>query len=266
MESNASDRWLLGVLARRPARRVATALAIVAVILGASACGSSSPSATTSSTPSGSTTPGSSTSPGSSSSSTTQASGSSALSGIEAKINSGQTATFAATYSLTATSEAGKTLTITLAHANSDSLFGVVTSSGQFKEFLVGTTSDVCVNSSGTWMCYSGAGSAEFATVIKEFEDAYGSTALAQYLKDDANIAQGTSTSTKTIAGQQVTCVSYHLTTSAAHWTYCVTSQGVIAEAEGSASAGTFAMTMTNYSTSVPSSEFTPPAKATSLP
>jgi len=173
-----------------------------------------------------------------------------------------------ATYSITASTEAGKTITMTLAHSGSNSLFGVLTSSGQFKEILAGTATDICAQEAGAWHCYSGVGgmAAAFTSMIKEFENLYGSQALAQYLKADANIAVGTATSSKTIAGQQVTCVSFHLTTSSAHWTYCVTSQGVIAEAEGSASTGTFAMTMTSYSTNVPGNEFTPPATPTTIP
>jgi hypothetical protein len=269
MDSNVTERRLL-LATTHPglARRVITGIALATVILVVSACGSSSNSAkttTTSTGASGSTS--SSTSAASSTSSTSSASGSASLSKIESQIETGQSATFVATYSVTASTQS-TTMKLTLAHSGSDSLFGVVNTTGQFEEILAGTATDICVQESGSWHCYSGVGGAgaAFATMIKEFENAYSSTTLAQTLKADESTAVGTATSTNTIAGQPVTCVSYHLTTNSDHWTYCVTSQGVIAQAEGSASTGTFDMKMTKYSASVPNNEFTPPATPTTIP
>ncbi len=231
---------------------------MAAVALAASACGSSSSGTTTTSSPA----PGSTTTTAAGGSSTTApAGGSGAITKIEQTLGSGQVATFDATYNVTNTT-AGVTenSTLTLAHDGSDSLVGATEKSGTFEEITKGTTAVVCTKSTGNWQCLTGPEAGSAAVALTSLVDVFGSKAALAVLKGDAPNAADVTTSSSTFAGQPVTCVSFHSPSNGGVYTYCVTSAGVLAESIGTSSSGTYKMVLTNYSSTPPSSAFTPPA------
>jgi hypothetical protein len=241
--------------------RLVASLALAAIALGATACSSSSsPSTTTTTGGSGATT---TTAAGGSTTSTTAAGGAS-LAQIEAKLQDGQSATFLATYKLTSKST-GKTTngTITIAHDGSDSLFGFTETSATFEEIATGSKSVICSKSSGAWQCYSGALGTTIGASLAGIEDLYGSKAALGALKADSAVA-GVKESTSSVDGTAVTCFTFHATTTTGSWTYCVTGNGVLAEANTQNTAGTSSLVLTSLTSSVSASEFTPPATPTS--
>jgi hypothetical protein len=248
---------------------MAVAGALAGIALGASACSSSSSSATTTTTsPSGSSTPTSSSASGSSTTSTTSASsGGASLSQLESKLSSGQVATFAATYKLTGT-EAGKSVngTLTVAHSGTSSLFGVVTAQGAFEEIVTGTTSVICAKQAAAWECFGGASAASLGASVAAFSDLYSSKAALALLKSDSALASDVTESSSTVAGQPVSCYTFHAKTDNGLYTFCVTASGVMAEWYGSDTTGNWKLLVSSYSSSVPSNEFTPPATPTTIP
>ena len=150
--------------------------------------------------------------------------------------------------------------TFTVAHAGSDSLVAIAESKGSFEEFEVGKTDTVCSKPAATWTCYSGSFAAEIGASLSIFVKDFGAKAAIAELA----AASGGTISSSTVDGQAVTCASFK--TSSGSYKVCVTSQGVMAEVVGQNTQGTFTLTLTSLSSSVPSNEFTPPAKATSIP
>jgi hypothetical protein len=248
------------------ARRVTAIFALGALALGASACGSSSSSGTTTA-PGGSTTATST--PGSTSVTTTTkpASSKSALAAIASKLGSGQSATFLADYRISGT-ESGKAVngTFEIAHSGTNSLFSFDESASQFEEIGSGSKGTVCAKTSGHWTCYSGAGAAAIGASVKDFENLYGSKAELTELKAEESGAYDVSSSTETIGGQSATCATFKTHTSNGSYTVCITAQGEMAEVRGTTTTGTFTLTLSSYSTSVPSSAFTLPATPTTIP
>jgi len=254
-----SPRLLRTNRALTPRRRIAGALALAAIALGASACGSSSSSPTTSSAASSSTT--SSSSASSSTTSTSSTSSATNIAAIEAKLAAGETATYLATYTLTGPNTSG---TFTLAHDGTSSLVGFASKTGNFEETTSAGKSYICDKQStaAAWTCYGGAEVATLGASLTDIAAIYGSKAALESLA----AASGATQSSSTFAGQPVTCWTYHSKTSSGAYTVCVTGAGVIAEWKAQDSTGQSQMVLTSYSTSVPSSEFTPPATPTTMP
>jgi hypothetical protein len=171
-----------------------------------------------------------------------------------------------ATYKLTSKST-GKTTngTLTIAHDGSNSLFGFTEPSGTFEEIATGSKSVICSKSSGAWQCFSGALGASISGSLTGIEDLYGSKAAVAALKADSSVS-GVQESTSSVAGTAVTCFTYHATATTGSWTYCVTDSGVLAEANTQNAAGSSQLVLTNLSSNVSASEFTPPATPTSTP
>jgi hypothetical protein len=87
---------------------------------------------------------------------------------------------------------------------------------------------------------------------------------------DNPSAFGATSAGPRTIAGQQGLC--YDVTPTAAvasgltKGTFCYTKEGIALLSQFTAQGSTFAMEAINLSTTVPDSDFTLPAKPTSLP
>lgn len=243
---------------------------LAALVLGAAACSSSSSGTTTTTTQSSSTSSGG-TSPSSSSSSapsSTSGSSSSSLSQFASKITGGQGATYVATYSLnSSTSGASETGTLTIAHSGSSSLFGVTTKKGttnaSFEEIITAGKTTICAKTAATWTCFGGALSTELGTSLDPFLHLYSAKSQITTLKAEEAGAYDITSSSKNVGGQSVNCITFHTHTNPGVYTVCVTSQGVLAEVDGQNSSGHWTLTLTSLSTSVPSTEFTPPAAVT---
>jgi hypothetical protein len=247
------------------ARRAAAAAALGAMVVGASACGSSSPSAATTATSATGSTP--TTSATGSTTATTAATptttAGASLSQIEASLSSSESAAYVATYAVKST-ESGKTSTVnlTIAHQGSNSLFAVAETTGTFEEFGLDNKDTICVKQAAKSMCYNGSLGAEFGASVNTFINNFGTKTWLAALK----AASGGSDSSRTIDGQSDTCVTFIAKTGTGSTTICVTSQGVLAEATGTNAEGTYTMMITSFSASVPSNEFTLPATPTTLP
>jgi hypothetical protein len=247
-------------------RRLGGAVALAAIVLGAAACSSSSSSSTTTTAAPGSGSSTTSPSGGGSTTSTTGASGAASLSELESKLASGQTATFLATYLVQSTTSGKSTKgTFTLAHDGSSSLVGFVEATGSFEEIKSGSTVDFCTKSSASWECFGGAEAASLGGSITAVTSVFGSSAALDLLKADAAEA-GATESSSTFAGQPVTCLTFPNKTTSGTSTVCVTSNGVLAEEKATTPTGNVLVTLQSFSSSVPSSEFTPPATPTTIP
>lgn len=248
-------------------RRLGGAVALAVLALGAAACSSSSSSSTTTTVAaSGSTTSTTAASGGSSTTSSTGASGTASLSELESKLSAGQTATYLATYSVQGTTS-GKSEngTFTLAHDGSSSLIGFAGATSTFEEIKVGSTVYLCTKASASWQCFSGAEAATLGASVTAVASIYGSGAALDLLKADA-AAAGATESSSTFAGQPVTCLTFPNKATSGTATVCVTSNGVLAEEKATTPTGNVLVTLKSFSSSVPSSEFTPPATPTTIP
>jgi hypothetical protein len=263
MNPTAASRHALLRVAPTLARRVTAAVALTAVVLGVSACGSSSspPATTTATTSAGGSTTSAATA------TTVGASGSASLTQFESKLASGQTATFVAVYHVSGVSDGNSDSgTFTIAHDGSSSLFGITETKGAFEEISAGGKVTICAKEAAGWTCFGGSLGSEFGASLDPFLDLYSAKAQAAQLKAEEAAAFDVTTSSKTVAGQSVSCVTYHSHTDSAEGTICVTSQGVMAEAFGSSSSGKWTLTLTSFSSNVPSNEFTLPATPTTIP
>lgn len=245
--------------------RLFGALALGVLAVGAAACGSSSSSPTTS----GATTSSSPTSTSSGATTTTAAkmSTKAEIAALAKDLSGSEAATGNATYSLSG-NEGGKSVsgTIQIAHSGGDELFGFVEGTNQFQEIKNGKTSAICAKSNGTWNCYNGSIASTIGASLTEVEDLYGSKAEVAALKANESGAYGVSTSSQTIGGQSASCTTFKTHTDNGSYTVCITSAGVLAKAYGSSTNGTYTLTLTSYSSSVPASVFTFPATPKSLP
>lgn len=263
MSTNAARCRLL----RLSGGRLAATAALAALALAAAACSSSSSPTTTTTVASGSST--TTAAGGSSTTSTTSSSGGgTSLSQLESKLAAGQNATFVATYSLSGTNDGQVTNgTFTVAHSGSSSLFSVDETKGSFEEIATSSATDVCTKSASTWTCFTGPEAATLGSTVSAFSDVYGSKAALALVQ--AHLAQqGATSSSSTVGGQPVTCWSWKSTTTGSAGTFmvCITSGGVFAQEKSTTSTGTNTVTLQSYSTSVPASEFTPPATPTTTP
>ena len=245
-------------------RRAVTVLGVL-VVAGAlaSACGSSSSSGSTTTAPPTTAGASSTTSP-STTSTTTAASG---LSGTAflGRFQSGQHATFIATYKITS-SATHKLTTLTIAQQSPDSVFSGVSGPDTFEFLTIGSKSYLCSHAVNKWICLNGGKSNPEAALF----DLYQPGKYLPYVQAAVNKVGAHATySTKTVNGFPLSCVSV---TGAPHengtGTFCVTSQGVLGYVSytGSTPSENGSFEITSYSTTVPAKEFVLPAKAISLP
>ena len=199
-------------------------------------------------------------------SSTTTTLSSSSFSGLLSKFQSGEHATFVATYKIT--SGASKELTsLTLAQQSPDQLFKGSTSTGTFEFLTLGTKSYLCSQSaSAAATCFNSGASNPEAEMFSLYEP----SKYLPYFEAAASAAGGHATaSTKTVNGYPLSCVTV---SGAANengtGTFCVTGQGVLGYVAwtGTTAADSGSFEITSYSTTVPSGEFALPATPTSIP
>jgi hypothetical protein len=163
---------------------------------------------------------------------------------------------------------AGKTTNVpfTIAHEGSNALFSVVEGSGSFEEIGIGSKAIVCAETGTTWKCFSGSYGQTLGASLSALTDLYGSKAALTTLKADESSSSDVTQSSKTVAGQNVSCWTFHAASNGGVYTDCVTSNGVLAEEYGQSATTKFQVVISKFSTTVPSSEFTPPATPTSTP
>ena len=251
--------------------RIGVAVAMAILVAATAACGKSSSSTTSTagnSTTSATAAGGSTTSPGgnSSTTSTTSAAGKAkaALSQVETKLQAGQTATFLGTYKVSGTT--GGISTFTVAHSGTSSSFGITSQTGAFEEIQTAASTVVCAQSSGKWQCFTGTTAQTIGASLNSFVNIYGSKAALEALKNFESSAVGASVSSKSVAGQAATCVTFRYPAQNGSYTYCVTDQGVLAEWSAQSSAGHWTLLLSSFTANVPASQFTPPATPTTLP
>ena len=251
-------------------RRAVTGLgALVAAGLLATACGSSASSGTSTTAAPGTTAAGSTgTTPTTTgaSGSTTTTSGSSLGASFLGKFQSGAHATFTATYKITSGSSASKLSSLTIAQQSPNSLFKGVSGGSTFEFLSIGTKSYLCSQTAGKWICLNGGKSNPEASLLTVYQPG----AYLPYVQAAAKAHGATATySTKSVNGFSLSCVSV---TGAkgeqGTGTFCVTAQGVLGYVawSGNTPANSGSFEITDYSTSVPGSDFTLPAKPTSIP
>ncbi len=244
--------------------------AVVAIV--AAGCSSSGTTTTTTAAPNQTTVttaaPSSSTTvtTAAPSSTTTTPSGGLSGSSLLSKFQSGEHATFIATYKIT--SGGSKSLTsLTIAEQPPDSLFGGTTGSGTFKLITLGSKSYICTGGAGSGAtCFSEAAEASLADLFALYEPNY----YLPYFQAAAK-AQGAqvSYSSKSVNGFSLSCVAVTgATNEKGTGTFCVTDQGVLGYVSwtGATAADAGSFEITSYSTTVPSGEFTLPATPTTIP
>lgn len=231
--------------------RVATLALLLAGGVGLSACGSSSPSSSSTSTTT-TTTSGNSGSTGNTGTSgnTGSTGGAESLSALTALAQSGKNATFAATYTYTAD---GKTQSITFAQSPPKSLLKVSTTALVLSD---GTTSTYC----GGTHCYSVSSAADplssiaylfDGTTFTDSVQAYSDAAAAQLATEGITLSYSSST----YAGQPSKCVTV-TEKSGKSFIWCVATNGIL----DYWSSGSAKFTLTAFTASPPSSDFTLPA------
>lgn len=252
-------RWTGDAVKLRSALRVTGLLVATGACLAACSSSKSGSGATTSTTASagGNSTTTTAGSSGSGTTSSTAASNTPSLGSLTGEVAAAQHLTFSASYA-----EVGSTsqsMTLTYAQMPPKSLFKA--SGADLINTGSGTYS--CSASSGTTVCISFGTTNPFASTLNFVT---GETVLTGLNALKSGIAQklpnfSASYSTASYAGQSAECVSG--TESTNTFKYCLTSSGVLAYAGGSNNKTFGSLTMTSYSTSVSSSEFSLPAGAT---
>ena len=258
-------------------RRTATGLvALAAAGMLATACGSSASTGTSSTaattttaagaTGSTSTTAGSTGATGatgatgnSTTTSTTSAGG--LGSAFLGKFQSGEHLTFTATYTITSSSGTDKLTSLTIAQQSPNQLFKAVTTTGTFEFLTIGTKSYLCSQTAGKWICLNGGKSLPEADLFAVYEPGTYLPLVQAAAKDGAHASY----STKTVNGFPLQCVTVTgATGQKGTGTFCVTSQGVLGYVSYSGTgSGSGSFSITNFSGSVPGSDFTLPAKPT---
>lgn len=141
-------------------------------------------------------------------------------------------------------------------------------SSGKFEEIANGKKSSLCfAHGGGAWECVGGSLASTIRVEVEAFSKVYtneGALALAREAAMEKDY--GLTTSSKTVGGVSSQCWTYRTHVDHGAYTFCLSSSGALTEANGTSSAGTWSMTLTTLSMSVPAKEFTPPAKTTTLP
>jgi hypothetical protein len=236
-------------------RRVLVGAMLATGALALAACSSSSSSSTTTTAGGTATTAASS-----------GGSGSGSLNQLTSALQSGESKTFLATYTSVSN---GQTQTITLAKDPPKSYFGTGDGSAIINN---GTTTLICSNgsdgsgdsssptSSAPVTCISESGVNPLASLSGLVDPKEVLTSLKGFAGEaEEHIAGITVTgSTQTIAGVPSTCAN--ISVEAEHTTYCAgTDSGILTLAKTSSGS----ITLVSYTTSVPASQFQPPAGAT---
>jgi len=233
----------------------------------ATACGSSASSGTSSTaapptTAAGSTGSTSTTAGATGASTTTSTTSAGALgSAFLGKFQSGEHLTFTATYKITSSNGTDKLTSLTIAQQSPNQLFRAVTSTGTFEFLTIGTKSYLCSQTAGKWICLNGGKSLPEADLFAVYEPGTYLPLVQAAAKDGAHATY----STKTVNGFPLQCVTVTgATGQKGTGTFCVTSQGVLGYVSYSgAASGSGSFSITNFSGSVPGSDFTLPAKPT---
>ncbi len=252
-------------------RRTATGLvALAAAGMRATACSSSASSGTSStaaptttaagSTGSTSTTSGATGATGSSTTTTTTSAGGLG-SAFLGKFQSGEHLTFTATYKITSSKGTDKLTSLTIAQQSPNQLFRAVTSTGTFEFLTIGSKSYLCSQTAGKWICLNGGKSLPEADLFAVYEPGTYLPLVQAAAKDGAHATY----STMTVNGFPLQCVTVTgATGQKGTGTFCVTSQGVLGYVSYSGTgSGSGSFSITNFSGSVPGSDFTLPAKPT---
>lgn len=252
------DRTLL-----RRTGAVAGALFAGAVVLGA--CGSGTPSGsgtTTTAAASGGT--GTTTTAGNTGSTTTTAAGGAgALGSLATKLQGGATTAYDAVYKSTGTSG---TDTVEIASQPPSSFAFKVTSASGTGDYLGnGKTDYACNQASGAtaWSCVNfGSNLGSTYTALSQlYSGKYWASLLTTYKSDAAAAGVEVTSSSMTVAGVSLACVTYKGGAVGNGGEVCVTPAGVLGYVHSASNNETFELT--SYSTSPPSSLFTLPAGAT---
>jgi len=227
---------------------------------------SSTTTATTAATTTTSTPGSATTTTTTAASSTTTSSSASSFSGLLSKFQSGEHATFIATYKIT--SSTSKNLTsLTLAQQSPDQVLKGTTSSGTFEFLSLGTKTYLCSQSaSGAATCFDSGASNPEAALFSLYEP----SKYLPYFEAAASAAGGHATaSSKTVNGYPLSCVTVSgVANENGTGTFCVTAQGALGYVAwtGTTTADSGSFEITSYSTTVPSGEFNLPATPTSIP
>ena len=136
-----------------------------------------------------------------------------------------------------------------------------MTSTGTFEFLTIGTKSYLCSQTAGKWICLNGGKSLPEADLFAVYEPGTYLPLVQAAAKDGAHASY----STKTVNGFPLQCVTVTgATGQQGTGTFCVTSQGVLGYVSYSGTAsGSGSFSITNFSGSVPGSDFTLPAKPT---
>jgi hypothetical protein len=256
----------VGASRLRLAGAMAGAVMAGALILGA--CGSSTPSGTATTAAGGGTT---ATTAGGGTTATTAGGGTTAttvagggISSIAAALQSGENTTFDATYTVSGGTSGMSSFEYAVSPP-SNFAAKVNTSNGLSDIISNGTNSYACSQKSGAWTCiqFPAADGAAYEDAYLAFTGKYWYTYVAE-LKTYSSIAGfKETTSTMSAAGQTLNCITWSGGPAGADGAgeVCVTSAGVLGYVHSDADNTT--MSLTSYSTSVPSGTFQTPAGAT---
>lgn len=198
---------------------------------------------------------GSSTTTSSASTNGTGAGSTASLTRFQAQLTSGKGLTYKATYSLTAPNGSGTFVVERMPPTSSR--FDVSTSGQQIAIITSSTATYICELSKTPPQCVSG-----IPDPIASFEQLVDPAKIIPALQQAAARGAASVTfSTQTVLGMASTSAAI---ASPQRGTFCITDQGLLV----SVSASNGSITLTGYSTSVPASDFSPPAGATvqSLP
>lgn len=213
---------------------IALGLGAVALLAGCSSSPSTS-STTTSST---------------SSSSGSGTNGAAPLSRFQSQLTNGNALTYRATYSLNTPGTSGTFVVERMPPGNTR--FDVSTSGQQLAIIANTTATYICDLSKAPTRCVTG-----IQDPLASFEMLVNPAQIIPSLQQAAaNGTKNVTFSSQTVYGMAATCATI---TSGHQGTFCVTSQGLLV----SVTAANGSLTLTGYTTSVPASDFSPPAGAT---
>jgi hypothetical protein len=258
-----SHRLEPGAAGTGAARYITVALALCALVLGVSAC-SSSPSGTTTTTPAATTSTGA----GSVTTTSKPASSDASFAQFGSKLEAGQSATFLADYSVNGEANGSPiTGTMKVAHTGSTGVFAISTPKGAFEDIEAGAKDTYCGMESGAkWTCFTGSLGALVAKALLAFTNIFSQKAAFAAVQADEHGAYDVSRSTTSVAGQSASCLTFRTHVDAGTYTYCATSQGVLAQLNGQNASGHWTLKLTSISSNVPSGDLTPPGPVTTIP
>jgi hypothetical protein len=248
-------------------------LATMAILAaGCSSSSSGSSATTTTSKPAASATTTTATSSSSTTTTTAAASTTTTTSAaalgstLLAKFESGEHATFLATYKIT--SGATKELTsLTIGQQSPDQIFKGTTASGAFELLTLGTKGYLCSQSGGAgWTCFDETAANPDAELFALYEPAK----YLPYFQAAASAAGAhTSYSSMSVGGFPLSCITVSgAPNENGSGTFCVTAQGVLGYVSwtGAAVSDSGSFEISSFSTSVPAGEFNLPATPTAIP